>query len=137
MSSLPLPDISDPEFVAYFQGCRLGELRVHQCSDCLTKRWPPRPTCSQCGSAQYSWIPIGGRGQIYSFIVVHRAEGAAFADRLPYTVVVVEHSDEPSIRFLGNMVECDPAELAIGQPVEAVFQEFAEGVVMPNWRLVR
>ena len=89
----------------------------------------------RCGSAEFTWTAVPGRGHIYSFIVVHRAEMAAFADRVPYTVVVVENDGDPAIRCLGNMVGSDPAQLEIGQPVEVVFTEIAEGVVMPNWKL--
>lgn len=130
----PLPDVDDPDFAPYFAGCRAGELRVQSCASCGRKRWPPRPVCAGCGASEFAWATVAATGRLFSFVVIHASTTPWFAERLPYAVVVVEIDGEPSIRFLGNAVECEPTRLKIGLPMEVVFQQVADGVVLPYWR---
>lgn len=135
MSSVPpLPDVDNPDFAMYFAGCRAGELRVQMCGGCGRKRWPPRPVCAGCGSNVITWTAVATTGRLFSFVIIHRSTTPWFVERLPYAVVVVEIDGEPSIRFLGNSIECELSELRIGLPMEVVFQEVAAGIVMPYWR---
>ncbi len=87
---------------------------------------------------------MSGRGRIWSFVVPHPPLLAAYAEQAPYNVVVVELDDDPSIRFVGNVVaapdgrldDVDPAILEIGQAVEVCFAPPVEDIVLPRWRLV-
>ena len=137
MSGRPLPDVDDPEFAEYFEGCKKGQLRVQQCIGCSRRRWPPRPACPACGEIGAEWVCAPTEGSIYSFIVVHRADNPSFIDMVPYVVAVVEVDAATPIRFLGNIVDADHDELAVGARVEVIFEEFGPGIVMPNWRLIR
>ncbi len=70
---------------------------------------------------------------------------AAYAEQAPYNVVVVELDEDPSIRFVGNVVdgpddrldEVDPSTLAIGQPVEVCFAAPVDGIALPRWRRLK
>jgi hypothetical protein len=44
---------------------------------------------------------------------------APFADRLPYVAALVELAEGP--RLMTTLVDCDPADLRIGMPLEATF----------------
>ena len=135
---LPAPDDDSAPFWDY---CAQGELRVQQCTGCRQLRMPPRPMCPRCRSLESTWAPTSGRGRIWSWVVPHPPLLAAYAEVAPYNVVVVELDDDPTIRFVGNVVatpdgplnEVDPATVAIGQPVQVCFAPPVDGIVLPRW----
>jgi uncharacterized OB-fold protein len=53
---------------------------------------------------------------------------------VPYVVGVVELSVDPTIRFLGGIVDTDPDGLRAGLPVVATFRESDGDGVRPYWR---
>lgn len=137
-----MPDVDDALAAPFWAGAREGRLLVQTCGACDTPRFPPRPFCGRCGSARIEWRPGAGRGHIWSWVIAHGPTLPAFADRLPYPVVVVELDDMPGIRLVGNLVAHAGAAInsvaadaiTIGMPVSLCFQPIAEGVVLPFWR---
>jgi len=135
---LPQPD-GDSE--PFWEGCAAGELRVQSCAACGRRRMPPRPMCPWCRSLDHTWAATSGRGTVWSFVVSHPPLLAAYAAEAPYNVVVVALDEDPSIRFVGNLVasadgplgEVDPATIVIGEPVEVCFGTEVDGVAMPRW----
>lgn len=134
MSDRPLPDVGYPDFAPYWAAAAKGCLVAQACAACGRLRWPPRPACAECGSLEIAWRTLRGRGRVYSWTVVGRAMLPGFADRVPYTVVIVEAEEEPRLRFVGNLVG-DASELAIGAPAQVTFEAAGEGVVLPQWQL--
>jgi uncharacterized OB-fold protein len=140
---------ADEESAGFWEGTRAGELRVQSCGSCGRLRHPPRPMCPHCRSRERRWVRVSGRGTIWSFVVPHPPLLPAYAALAPYNVVVVAIEEDPTIRFVGNVVasedgpinEVDPASIEIGLPVEVVFSRLrtTEGVevAVPRWRLVR
>lgn len=128
----PLPDVADPLTAAFWRATGEGRLVVQRCSTCGYLRWPPGPVCNQCQTPGGSWVPIRPRGVLYSYAEYHRALDPAFADRLPYTVVLVELDDGP--RMYGQTD--DQLQTAdIGRPMRAVFTPTGGGVTFVRWRL--
>jgi uncharacterized OB-fold protein len=74
-------------------------------------------------------VDLNGSGTVYSFAVYHRAMHPGFADLVPYTVAMVEL--EEGIRMVGPVVE--PEDLAIGDPVTAVFAPVTPDVTLVQW----
>jgi uncharacterized OB-fold protein len=136
---LPAPDADSEPF---WTGCAAGELRVQRCGACGRRRMPPRPMCPWCASRDLVWEATSGRGRVWSWVVAHPPLLAFYAEQSPYNVVVVELDEDPSIRFVGNVVDdpgapldaVDPASIAIGQAVEVCFSAPVEGIVLPRWR---
>jgi len=122
----------DEESVFFWEGTRLGELRIQKCSSCGKLRHPPRPMCPSCHSTERGWTRVGTTGTIWSFVVPHPPLLQPYSDRAPYNVVLVTLDEHPTIRFVGNLVngpegeldEVDPTTIRIGEPVEAVFKRF-------------
>ena len=77
-------------------------------------------------------MPLSGRGEIYSFIVVHRPQHPAFFADVPYNVAIVEL--EEGIRLHSNVVGCANEELRVGMPVEVVFDKVSDEVTLPRFR---
>jgi len=110
------------ELDGFFEGAAAGELRLQQCSACGAFRFPPKPVCGSCRSAKWEWAAVSGRGTVYSFVVVHQSANPAYAERVPYDVVLVEPDEAPGVRIIGNTVGCALEDLAVGMPVEVAFE---------------
>jgi uncharacterized OB-fold protein len=140
ISDAPLPAIDD-ETRPFWDGTAAGKLLMQQCSDCGRRRFPPRPMCPWCRSLKREWNPVSGKATVWSFVVSHPPLLPAFMPVAPYSVVVVELDEEPTLRLVGNLVDgpdgalnsIDPATIRIGEPVRVVFQPAGEDVVLPRW----
>ncbi|MEO6469154.1 MAG: zinc ribbon domain-containing protein [Acidimicrobiia bacterium] len=135
-----LPDLDDETSTAFWAGTARGELLVQACGACGVWRMPPRPMCPACQSVSVRWEPTNGNASIWSFIVPHPPLLAAYAELAPYNAIVVALDQDPTIRFVGNLLaapngainEIDPATIEIGEPVRVVFQT-VEDVALPRW----
>jgi len=125
----PVLEGSTAEFYEY---CAAGELRFQRCLTCGAWRHPPRVLCAVCGSPRYRWERSSGRGQVFSWTVVHQAMHPAFAAEAPYAVVVVE-TDE-GVRFVSNLRDAGPEVLRLGLPVEVFFEAVDEALTLPMVR---
>lgn len=125
----------------FWEGARLGELRMQACASCGRLRFPPRPMCPWCRSLQREWRPMSGLGTVWSFVVAHPPLLPAYEAMAPYPVVTVELDEEPTLRLVGNLVpepearpnEIDPATIAIGLRVRAVFVPFDAALTVVRW----
>ena len=72
---------------------------------------------------------------MWTFTEVHVAfYDDTWADDVPYVVAVIELDEGP--RLLVNLVEPDIASLAIGDRVEAIFEDRGQGVSLPMFQVV-
>lgn len=126
----PVPAIT-PEMQPFYEGARHGELRVQRCRGCGALRFPARAVCSECLSGESEWVPVSGRGEIYSFNVMHQVYHPGFADAVPYAVVLVQLAEGP--RMMSNVVGIDPHALRIGMPVRVVFEPLSDDVTLPKF----
>ncbi|MEY2403058.1 MAG: uncharacterized protein QOD38_609 [Acidimicrobiaceae bacterium] len=141
IEGLILPDVDHPEAAAFWEGCAQGELRVQTCASCGRHRMPPRPMCPWCRSFDVRWEAMSGRALVWSVVIPYPPLLPAYGDQAPYNVVVVELEDDPSIRFVGNVVAAagaqlnsvDPHTVEIGDRVEVVFTQVADDVWLPQW----
>jgi uncharacterized OB-fold protein len=135
----------DEECESFFVAAAEGRLTIQACSSCGRLRHPPRPMCPWCQSTAREWREVSGRGTLWSFVVPHPPLLPAYSEIAPYNVIVVEIEEDPTIRFIGNLVngpegpinEIDPATIRIGEPVEVVFSVLVRNdgssVAMPRW----
>jgi uncharacterized OB-fold protein len=130
---VPLPDeISS----FYWEGAGRGELLVQRCSSCAQLQYPPDVACVHCQGLGLEPEAVSGRGHVWSFARIERLFHEGFADALPYVVALVELEEQPGLHLLTNVVDADGVEVAIGLPVEVVFEDRGE-VVLPQFRPVR
>jgi uncharacterized OB-fold protein len=127
----PLPHIT-PQMALFWEAARRHQLVVQRCRECGTDRFPARDLCSRCLSRDVEWVAVSGRGTVFSYAVMHQVYHPGFADEVPYAVVLVEL--EEGARLLSNVVDCPPAELTIGMPVEVVFEDRTPEVTLPKFR---
>lgn len=129
----PLPQ-PDEDSAPYWQGCHEGELRIQRCLPCGHLRFPPRPMCPRCQSMKGDWVRVSGRGTVYSFVRCHPPLLPAFQERAPLLVVLVELEEGEDLRLVGNWLDDDPEDVAIGTPVEVAFERVGDGLCLPQWR---
>jgi hypothetical protein len=126
---LPTPD---PATQRWWDAAREGRLLVKRCADCGRAHFYPRPFCPHCWSENVDWEQASGRGTLYTWSVVHQNDLPPFNERVPYVAAIVELEEGP--RMMTNIVDCDPAELTVGMPVEVVFRPETDDVTLAVFR---
>ena len=120
-ADFPLPDVADPLTAPFFAAAARGELVVSRCEPCGRFVWYPEPTCPGCGGTP-TWVPVSGRGTLFSWAVVHRPFLPAFAGMVPFVTGLVALAEEPSVRLPTLIVGSDPDVLVADVEVRAVFR---------------
>lgn len=110
-----------------------------RCVECGRLHFPPRPTCLSCGSPRFDPEPLSGKGEVHAVTVIARGSAPTeFREQQDvmgeYAVALVQLQEGP--RVVGQMTDCDPEEVTIGAPVEAVLRRIyrQEGVVRYGYK---
>lgn len=138
---MSLPDTEDIDTAPFWAAAREQRLVAQRCDACGALRCPPHPFCAACRSPAASWVDLSGRGRIWSYIVAHGPTLAAFMDRVPFPVIVVELDENPALRMTGNLIahpgaainSVAPESIRIGAPVRVSFEKVADDVTLPCW----
>lgn len=117
----PPEGMGPSEFMPFWDGLRQRRLSFPLCRACGQFHWYPMPRCPHCLSTEIVWQPVTGRGEVFTFTVVHHPFDRAFAERIPYVVALVTFADAPGVRLVTNLVNVAPHDVRIGLAVEAVF----------------
>jgi len=127
----PLP-VPTPETAHFWEGTRLGELRLQACRDCGHTYFPPRPFCPSCASRKVEVLRASGRGTLHSYVISHLP---APGFEPPYTIAVVKLEEGP--KMLTNIVgtPCDPALLRLDDPVQVTFETMNEQISLPMFTI--
>jgi hypothetical protein len=129
--SKPLPGV-DEESKPFWDFCKQHELRVQKCLQCGQLFYPPSSMCPHCQHFKTEWIKLSGKGRVYSFIKVRRANHPGFAKEVPYTAAIVETEEGP--RLLSNVIGCSPEDVHIDMPVEVVFEDVTKEFSLPKFK---
>ena len=130
----PVPRI-DEESKGFWEACQRHELYLQRCRACGVLRHRPRALCPACLCDDTEWVLSSGRGAVYTFTVCLQNQAPGFRDAVPYVLAYVDLDD--GVRMLTNIVECDPAAVHIGMPVEVVFDDVTPAATLPKFRPVR
>jgi uncharacterized protein len=128
--SRPLPrptDLSRP----FWDAAKQHELCVQQCTSCRKHVFYPRYSCPHCGARELEWVRVSGRATVYSYTVARRPTHAAFADRVPYVIAIVELDEGP--RMTTNVVGCPPDDVHIGMAVQTSFEDVDDEITLVNF----
>jgi uncharacterized OB-fold protein len=120
-----------PENRAFWTGGANGALLIYRCGGCAHWFHPPAPICPSCRSRNVGPHPVSGTGTVHSF-TINRQKWAPDLDQ-PYVIAIVDLAEQEGLRFLTNIVDCVPEEVAIGMKVEVAFLQ-AEDVWLPQFR---
>jgi len=99
-----------------------GRFLIKRCTACGKAHWYPRALCPYCFS-ETVWEESPGEGVIYTYSVMYRSPTG------PYAIGYVTLNEGPAV--LTNFVDCDLAQLAIGQKVKVRFEPTEGGPPVP------
>jgi uncharacterized OB-fold protein/acyl dehydratase len=111
----------------WFEGARAHRLLIQHCTSCGTLRHPPLPACATCGSFEWDTIEASGRGTLYSYVVVHYPQVAAFEYPLPIGLVELEEGT----RVVANLGDVAPDDITVGMALRAEFVDYDEELSLP------
>jgi len=111
----------------WFEGARAHELLIQRCTSCGTLRHPPLPACANCGSLEWDTVEASGRGTLYSYVIVHYPQVAAFEYPLPIGLVELEEGT----RVVANLGGAEPDQFVIGMELRAEFVDHGEDLSLP------
>nr|MDT0660958.1 OB-fold domain-containing protein [Micromonospora sp. DSM 115978] len=131
MTAFVRPELTDVNR-GFWDGAARHRLAVQRCGGCGELRYPPARRCPRCLSGDWSWHDLSGRGEILSYIYVHQRYHPAWADRVPYNVVLVQLDEGP--RMVSNVMPLSRADLDVGQRVRVVFAD-EDGLTVPRFEV--
>jgi uncharacterized OB-fold protein len=141
-AGFPVP-VPDADTQPFWDGAARRELVVQRCARCAAWLWQPRPLCSHCHAPDPVWTRVAGDGRVASWTVIRPPVLPAWADRVPFVVLLVELDE--GVRMLGYLVDdagrllqTDGAAegIAIGTRVALRFHDQAR-TWLPSWTAVR
>jgi hypothetical protein len=130
--AMPQP-LADAVTLPFWQAAAEHRLVVQRCTGCGRTRLPPAPICPACRSDAAEWKQLSGRGEVYTYTIVHRP--IAPGQRLPFVIAVIALEDAGGVRMISNLVGADPGAVRIGAPVELVWEDMSEELAVPRFRL--
>jgi len=129
----PLPS-PNPLTEPYWQAAQQRQLKLPRCEACAKFHFYPRSACPHCGCRDLSWREVSGKGEVYSYTVVHRAPSAGFAPEVPYVVAVVALDEGPHL--MTRLIGIAPNDVRIGLRVAVDFRPMHDDTTLPVFRCV-
>ncbi len=128
-----LPWITE-ETAPFWNAARENKLLLQRCCDCGAFRHPPSPICPKCNSFAADWVEACGRGQVYSYTIVHHPVHAAVNEKVPYSIAIIELEEGPQV--ISSVVGCALSEVRVGMPVRVVFLDVAQETTLAYFQPV-
>lgn len=132
-SALPLAPAVNDQTRGYWEGTKIGELRLQTCGQCGNQGFPEAPVCPKCLSPDAEWKPVSGRGRLWSWIVMHQKAFPSYRDEVPYICAFIQLDEGP---FMISSVVDPPAELRCDMPVQVEFVDLDDDRAAPVFRVV-
>jgi uncharacterized protein len=106
----------------FFDGAAAGQFLLRRCPAAHFSE-PPAVACTTCGSTDLGWVPAAGGATLVSWTVVW---GRPSRDTEPErSVLVIAELDEGPWWWC-QLVDADPASLAVGQRLRVEFRRAAD-----------
>ncbi len=107
-----------------------GLLAIQHCARCDLYQHFPEPRCARCGLGdRLGYKPVSGIGEVYTFVVTHQTPIKSLAGEVPYVIAWVELPEQPSLRVVTNIVNCDVESVRIGMKVRLVLERRGEWLI--------
>lgn len=116
----------------FWEAAKKRRLVVPRCGRCDHFRMPPTAYCPECQSTDIDWVELSGRGEVYSFAIVHGYPGMPDLLLVP---AVVSLPDAGGLRIVSNVIDVDPADVNIGDPLAVDFHPIKDDWLLPVFRI--
>lgn len=114
---IPAPDADSRP---YWEAANRDEFLFQRCTACGKPQFYARALCRYCHGRDLTWEKATGGGTIVSFTQVSRAPSAAFAQRGPYVIALIDLDE--GVRFLCNVIDSPLDRVQIGARIQLVFE---------------
>jgi uncharacterized OB-fold protein len=135
--NMPPPGLTDPladELTQpYWDAMQQQQLVGPQCGSCGTFRMPPSTFCSKCLSEDLQYTPLPGTGTVFTFVIVRHPLSPSVSDYVPFMPAAIDADGAPGIRFISNVVDCEPEDVSIGMTVKVVWHQASDTLTLPFW----
>lgn len=125
-----VPDVP-PQHEPFWASVRRHRTELQRCDRCGRFRFVPSERCT-CGSFASTWTPVAGTGEVYTYTVVHRAPTVWYQAQAPYVIAHVTLDEGP--RMISTVVDCEPADVRVGMPVEMVYDDVSPELTLYRFR---
>jgi uncharacterized protein len=125
-----LPETPEREKL-YWDGAKRHELMAYRCVNCGTF-YSKVIRCVACDNPKMDWVKVSGKGQVFTFGVVHQLYHPAWKNDIPYNVAWIKLDEGPVM--LSNVVQCKNEDLYVGMPVEVVFDDITNEISLPKFK---
>ena len=115
----------------FFAGGREGRLLLQRCRACRQLIYYPRIVCPYCLWNEYDWVPLSGRGTVYSFSVVWRPKHPAFDAEVPIVLAAIDL--EEGVQIVSSLRGVNHDDAAIDMAVRVVFEQLSDDVFLPRF----
>lgn len=132
MTNKPLPEITDLSR-PHWDAMQRGELLIQRCDECQAWVFYPSYWCTSCYAQDLTWTRCSGRGEVYSFSVVHYPPYDSYSE-VPYVLATIEL--EEGVHMMTNLVGCDWQEVRVGMGVRMTLEEREGGFRVPQFEPV-
>jgi uncharacterized OB-fold protein len=99
--------------------------------------FPPRTVDPETGDTEHEIVKLPDTGKIITYTVI-RVAPQQWGDEAPYALAIAELTD--GTRLMGQVTDCDPAQLKIGMEVRIEFRrvqsEGHHGVISYGYKFV-
>jgi uncharacterized OB-fold protein len=117
----------------FFESLSERQIQGGRCSSCAAVYVPPRSRCPACRIGPMAPVPVGERGTITTYTVVHLPFHGIQID-LPFVCAWIR-LDGASVPFAHLLGETSADDVRVGQRVEAVWA--ADDQLGPTWESIR
>ncbi|WP_435405111.1 Zn-ribbon domain-containing OB-fold protein [Mycolicibacterium parafortuitum] len=118
-----LPEIDDTARQYWTAGAD-GQLRIAFCAACARHVHPPRPRCPDCAGI-LEFRVVSGDATLFTYTVAYQQFNPSVPT--PFVIALVELAEQPGLRLVTNIVDCDPEALVCGMALRVRFEEQRRG----------
>ena len=126
----PLPPITLTNR-PFWDGAKRHEFMAYKCLNCGRYYWPAID-CMACDKPEMAWVKVSGKGEVYTFTIMHQVYHPAWEGEIPYNITWVKLDEGPII--VANITGCKNEAIYIGMRVVAIFDDVTEEVTLPRFR---
>ena len=121
------PPVVDELTAPFWHGGADGRLLIQRCATCSRWHHPPVAICPACLGRELHPQEVSGRGTVHSFTINRHQSSPGLVP--PYVLAEVELAEQPGLRLLASVVDCEIDDVAIGMEVTARFEAAGEAFV--------
>ncbi len=125
----PVPTATSQPF---WDALREERIDLQRCDGCDTWVYYPRARCPHCLSDRLTWQAVDGVGTVFTYTVALQPTAPPFADEVPQLLAMVELVE--GVRLSTTLVDVVPDAIAIGMPVQPVFDHGDDGITLLRFR---